>query len=146
MTARTLPTTRTTTQEGMRERLQLPANRLIGVINRASALAPLQSALAFAGITADQVDILEGEDGRQRLEGVYTGVVGRIRRWAHGLGLGPEAAIARQHRQELESGNLLVAIRNVDRDLVEKVRDILITHNARSLQHYGRFSIAFLTP
>jgi hypothetical protein len=146
MTTQTLPETRTIARWNATRYLQTPANSVIGIIERSSALGSLRKALAFAGIAGDQIDVLDGPTGRQRLDGRYTGAAGRLRRWLHGIGLGPEAMLARQYGRELADGNLLVSIRNVDRALAEEVREIVLAHDGRCLQHYGRFTVAILAP
>jgi hypothetical protein len=146
LTAQSLPTPRTTTREAAATSLPLSANSLIGVVKRTAALGSLRAGLAFVGIAGDHVEVLDGASGQKRLDANYTGITGRIRRWFYSLGLGPEADLARQYRQELADGNLLVAVRDVDRALADVVRDIVVAHDGRCLQHYGRFTVAFLAP
>jgi hypothetical protein len=146
MAAQSLPNTRTSTQMTTTPSLRLSANSLVGVVTGVPALGPLRAALAFVGIAGDQIEVLDGASGRERLDAHYAGVTGHIRRWFHNLGLGPEADLARQYRQELADGNLLVAVRDVDRSLADVVRDIIVDCDGRCLQHYGRFTVAFLAP
>lgn len=146
MAALSLPNTRSTSRETATTTLRLSSNSLIGVVKGAPAISSLRLALAFVGIANDQIEVLDGATGRERLDANYVGVIGRIRRWFHSLGLGPEADLTRQYQQELTDGNLLVALRDVDRALADVVRDIVVAHNGRCLQHYGRFTVAFLEP
>ena len=146
MTASTLMTERVMTRRTTMDRFRPSANCMIGVIHRSTGLAALQSSLAFVGISANQISVLDGVADRGRSNGAYSGVVGRIRGWFHGLGLGPEAELACQHDRELASGNIIITIRDVSRDLADDVRNILVAHNGWGLQHYGRFSVAILVP
>jgi hypothetical protein len=146
MTAKTLPAVGATVRARSNQPLVTTVNNLVAVLDRSSAIDTLRQSLERAGVAVDRIDVLGGASGQMRLDTCYSGAGGAIRRRAHQLGLGPEAASTQQYGRELAGGNQLIVIRDVNRSRAGEIGDIVLHHGGRNLRHYGRFSVAILAP
>jgi hypothetical protein len=104
----------------------------------------VQQALVQAGVTPDAIELVWGRAGLAQLAVPQRrrGVLGVPGRWL--AALGPDAELLERYRHEVTHGRALIVVRGVPRAVAEAMRDHMVAAGGRCLQHYGRFSVAYL--
>lgn len=145
--AQTDPTTWSYAQRAAFAPFKNRTDSLICVMNRTADIGRLREELTFMGVTKEQVEVLHGTNGLNRLRTFQpaSSLLSGLRRWLSTLTLGPGAQPADRYARVLHDGDLLIAVCNVDRGLAGEIVDILAAHGAKGIHHYGRFTIAFLS-
>jgi hypothetical protein len=121
-----------------------PSNSVVGVVNTPGALRALRGRLAAAGVAPERIETLRGAAASERLDSPPAGLLGIPRRWLGGLG--PEAELLRDDARELRAGHTLVVVHGVRRADAEQLRDLLAAHGGHAVRHFGRLTVALLTP
>ena len=121
-----------------------PTNSVVGVVDSPRAMLMLRARLADAGVAPERIETLRGAAARERLASPPAGLLGVPRRWLGGLG--PEAELLRDDARELRAGHTLVIVRNVRRADAEQLGGLLAAHGGHAVRHFGRLTVALLTP
>lgn len=125
-------------------RLRPTSNTLAVVVGNDVTLRRVQQALQQAGAGPDALDLMWGRAGLEQLAPAprRRGLLAALRRRLGALG--PDALLMERYRRELTHGYALILVRNLPRAMAERLRDPLVEAGGRCLQHYGRFSVAYL--
>ena len=125
-----------------------PTNRVVGVIdNVGDAQAALRD-LKAAGFTADQVQVLTGEEGAHRLDvqGDEHGPLAHIVRSTQKLLGDYEIKDATRYEQELLAGHFGIGVAAHYKEDRDKARQILKAHRGHFINFYGRWIMEILDP
>jgi hypothetical protein len=116
-----------------------PTSRLLGVIDRPED-APSAVQLLLAHRAADTVDILAGEDGRERLGrlGPRPGPLSRVVRAFQFMTMDqtPDFLV---YERALLDGRAVIAVKVTDRERMRIAADILKANGAHFLNYFGRY-------
>lgn len=127
--------------------ISYPTNKVVGFINDPSDAQAAVRDLHAAGFTADEIEVLTGEEGAHRIDvtGREHGILARIVRSIQKIG-DYESEHVRRHEQELLAGHFGIGVtakREKDR---EQVRRILKSHNGHFINVYGEWAMEKLDP
>jgi hypothetical protein len=106
-------------------------------------------ALLQAGIDADDIDVLHGEAGLQRLDpsGADHGLLARFQRaFIHVAGAKAESAALARHVDDLQSGRFVVLVRANTAERRQAVADVFKAHRATFIGFFGRWTLRALEP
>jgi hypothetical protein len=104
--------------------------------------------LRAAGFTADDIEVLTGEEGAHRVDvtGEEHGPLARfVRSFQRVLGH-YEPVHVRRHEQELLAGHFGIGVTAKDPATREKVRKILKSHKGHFINFYGEWAMEVLEP
>ncbi len=124
-----------------------PSNKVVGFIDDPSDTQAALRDLNAAGFTADEIEVLTGEQGARRIDvtGREHGPLARIVRSIQKLG-DYESKHVRRHEKELLAGHFGIGVtakRESDR---QKVWQILKSHNGHFINYYGEWAMEILDP
>ena len=127
--------------------LGYPTNHLLGVLPSPATAAAAVVELAAAGVAADAIRVLVGEEAALRIDGrgTHHGLVARLYRLVQFTQM-DQAPDFRRYELEARRGHPVVAVREADAALRRAVRAILRRHGAHFTNFYGRFSTETLDP
>lgn len=122
-----------------RPMITYPTGRLLGVIDDPARAAQASAALVSAGFASDDVTILVGADGLDRLGrlGPPPGRLSRIVR-AFQFVLMDQTPDFLVYERALLDGRAVLAVRVVDRAAMGRARVPLEAHGGHFLNHFGR--------
>ena len=114
-----------------------PRNQVTGLIGDPDAVAAAIEDLVRAGFDHDQISVLCGELGAQRVDptGRHHGLLGRLIRLAQHAG--EEREIWRRYAAHIESGGFAVVVPVRDHKQAEVPSDRLRHHGGHDLVHFG---------
>jgi hypothetical protein len=122
-----------------RRMITYPTNRLLGVIDDPDEAPSVVQAL-LAHRAADAVDLLAGEDGRERLGrlGPSPGPLSRIVRAFQFMTMDqtPDFLV---YERALLDGRAVIAVRVGDHDRMRRAADLLAARGAHFLNYFGRY-------
>lgn len=122
-----------------------PQDDIVAVIDDLGQAHQAEAALHAAGIPADESDVLTAA---LVMEGLHD--MERRRGWAGRLAAGvgslvsDDAAHMRTYRDEAQRGHALVVVHAPRLAVVEQVRQVLRTHGAHGMRHYGSLAVTEL--
>ena len=121
--------------------LTYPANKVIGILNTRDDLHAAVTELNNNGFEEEQVQVLCGETGAERLDttGERHGFLARLYRFVEKLGV--ESKHLSEYKSELLDGRFLVAIDVRDEDERARVVGILKAHGGHRINFYGKWTI-----
>ena len=101
-----------------------------------------------AGFTADEIEVLTGEEGAHRIDvtGGEHGQLARLVRSFQKLLGNYEPKHVRRHEQELLAGHFGIGVTAKEPEAREKVREILKSHNGHFINFYGQWAMEVLEP
>jgi hypothetical protein len=109
----------------------------------ASSVEALVAALTAAGFDKDQIDILSAEDIEEMdapLERPgLRGLMGRVL-----LSMGDDLDALEQAKQEIADGYTLLGVQVERDDAVHRAAAVMREHGARTITHFGRWTISDL--
>jgi hypothetical protein len=119
-----------------------PTDKVVGIIDDPDDAQAAVSDLKAAGFTADEIEVLAGEQGARRIDstGREHGVLARIVRSIQKIG-NYESDHVKRHEQELLAGHFGVGVTAKKEKDRERVRQILKSHNAHFINFYGRWAM-----
>jgi len=119
-----------------------PTNKVVGIIDDPDDAEAAVSDLEAAGFTADEIEILTGQEGAHRIDstGRKHGLLPRIVRTIQKLG-NYELDHIRRHEQELLAGHFGIGVTAKEEDHRERVRQILKSHNGHFINFYGEWAM-----
>jgi hypothetical protein len=119
-----------------------PTDKVVGIIDDPDDAEAALSDLEVAGFTAEEIEVLTGEEGAHRIDptGRKHGVLPRIVRCIQKLG-NYESDHVTRHEQELLAGHFGIGVTAKKEEDREKVRDILKSHNGHFINFYGKWAM-----
>ena len=125
--------------------LRYPTNKLIGVVNTPEELQAAILELNKAGFGEDEINVLCGPKGADRLDvtGEQHGPLARLYRFVQKFG-DMESDTLREYGEELSSGHFLVTIEAGDEGKRARALNILQSHGGRRINFYGRWQVTGL--
>jgi hypothetical protein len=107
-----------------------------------------QDDLKAAGFTADEIEVLTGEEGARRIDvnGGEHGVLAHIVRSILKTLGEYEIPHAKRHEQELLAGHFGIGVIAKQEEHQKKVRGILKSHNGHFINFYGTWTMQNLEP
>lgn len=129
-----------------RPMITYPTQRLLGVVDDPARAAAAADAIVALGFGREEVEVLVGAAGRERLGrlGPPPNVLSRIVRVFQYLSMDqlPDFLV---YEAAIDDGRAVVAIRVARRDRMLRVRDVLVAHGGHFLNHFGRLWTEELT-
>lgn len=117
-----------------------PTGRLLAVVDRPEAARDAAAALAVEGIAADDVAVLVGLDGRDRLRrlGSPPNPLSRVVRLFQFMSMDqlPDFLV---YERAIDGGRAVLAVRVADREAMLRAAASLERFGAHFLNHFGRF-------
>ena len=125
-----------------------PTNKVVGFIDDPGDAQAALSDLKAAGFTADEIEVLTGEEGAQRIDvnGGEHGVLAHIVRSILKTLGEYEIPHAKRHEQELLAGHFGIGVTAKQEEHQKKVRGILKSHNGHFINFYGTWTMENLEP
>ncbi len=118
-----------------------PMNRLLGVIDDPTAAAAAMTDLRANGIATDDLELLRGDEGADRMDGVgdVSGRLGRLRR-AFDFTLMDQLVDFASYEWALRDGRAVVMVRVRGDEAKAAATSILHGHGGHFINYYGRFA------
>jgi hypothetical protein len=118
-----------------------PTNRLLGVIDDPADARAALEALVVSGIARDDVTVMAGEDGLERVSrlGPPPSPLSRVIRAFQFMSMDqtPDFLV---YEHALLDGRTVIAVRASDRDRMLEASAVLELHGAHFLNYFGRLS------
>ena len=134
--------------EERRDFISYPTNRVVGTIADAPTARATIDALLQAGFARDDIDILHGEAGTQRLdpEGIEHGFLAQFQRTLIRTGgQNEEYKHLMRHAEDVSAGRFVLMVLARRPDQRTRAADILNAHGADFVGFYGRWAWEGLT-
>jgi hypothetical protein len=122
-----------------------PGNRVLAVIDAEKGAEPAVHSLEESGLPIEQVKVYHSDEAVENIDatGERSGLWGRITKtFAHG----DENRYLKYYEDEARNGCQIVSVIVNDEAEAERVRDVLLEHNARDIRYFGKLTITDLTP
>ena len=125
-----------------------PTNKVVGIIDDPGDAKAALRDLRAAGFTADELEVLTGEEGAHRIDvtGEEHGPLARFVRSFQKLLGDYEPAHVRRHEREFLAGHYGIGVTAKDGEAREKARQILKSHNGHFINFYGQWVMEVLEP
>lgn len=125
-----------------------PTNKVVGIVDDPDDAAAALRDLRAAGFTAEEIEVLTGEEGAHRIDttGEGHGPLARGVRALQKLLGDYEPVHVRRHEQELLAGHYGIGVTARDQEARERVREILKAHNGHFINFYGVWALEVLEP
>jgi hypothetical protein len=122
--------------------LTYPANKVLGILSTPEELYTAVTELNNAGFKKEQLQVLCGEKGAQRLDttGERHGFLGRLYRFAEKFG-DMESKHLSEYKSELLGGHFLLAVDILDDDDRRRVIDTFKAHGGHRVNFFGKWTI-----
>jgi hypothetical protein len=122
--------------------LRYPTNKLIGVVTTPEELQATIAELNEAGFGKNEIDVLCGKEGADRLDvsGEHHGLLARLYRFIGKLG-DIESKNLQEYQQELLRGHFVLAIQAADEDKRTQALNIIKSHGGHAVTFYGRWTV-----
>lgn len=116
-----------------------PTQRLLGVVDDPDRAMAAADAIVASGVGRDDVEVLVGAAGRERLGrlGPPPNVLSRVVRAFQYLSMDQLPDVL-MYEAALDDGRAVVAVRVARRERMLRVRDVLVAHGGHFLNHFGR--------
>lgn len=124
--------------------LAFPDHTVVAIIDEPDDAAAALDALITAGVPEENISLLYGEGGAERLDpaGKRHGALGRLRRLIQHYGDEDRPHVRRQ-AEELRAGNFLVAAPATEEER-DRVAGILKAHGGHFINHYTPWTVTAL--
>ncbi len=118
-----------------------PMNRLLAVIDDPARAAAAMTELRASGIATDDLELLRGDEGADRMDGVgsVSGRLGRLRR-AFDFTLMDQLVDFASYEWALRDGRAVAMIRVRGEDAKAAAAAVLARHGGHFINYYGRFA------
>jgi hypothetical protein len=124
-----------------RPMITYPTRQLLGVIDDPARARDAAAALAATGVSGDDIVLLDGPEGRERLGrlGSRPNPLSRVVR-AFQFMLMDQLPDFLVYERALDEGRVVVAVHVADRDAMLRAKVVLERFGAHFLNHFGRLS------
>ena len=125
-----------------------PTNKVVGIIDDPGDAKAALRDLRAAGFTADELEVLTGEEGARRIDvtGEEHGPLARFVRSFQKLLGDYEPVHVRRHEREFLAGHYGIGVTAKEPEAREKARQILKSHNGHFINFYGQWAMEVLEP
>lgn len=132
---------------GRRHSVGYPTGRLMAVVDDPLAAASAMTDLLAAGIAMDDLELLRGDEGADRIDGTggAGGAAGRIRR-AIDFTLMDQLVDFVAYERALRDGRAVVLVRTRDNRRKATAVAVLRGHGGHFLNYFGRFATEEIDP
>ena len=122
--------------------LTYPTDKIMGVLGTPEELRSTVSALNKAGFNKEQVQVLCGSKGAERLDatGEHHGFLAKAYRFVERFG-DMESRSLSEYKDELLDGHFLVSVDAPDEEDRTRVLDILKAHDAHRVNVFGKWTV-----
>ncbi len=126
--------------------LTYPTNKVLGIVNTPEELRGAVTELNSAGFQNDQVQVLCGQQGAERLDttGERHGFLARLYRFLEKFG-DMESKHLSQYKSELLDGHFLIAVDVADEGEQTRVLDVLKAHGGHRVNFFGQWTVEGLS-
>jgi hypothetical protein len=126
--------------------LTYPADKVLGILSTPEELYTAVTELNNAGFQKEQLQVLCGEKGAERLDttGEGHGFLARLYRFVEKFG-DMESKHLSGYKSELLGGHFLLAVDVSDEDDRTRVLDVFKAHGGHRVNFYGKWTIEGLT-
>jgi hypothetical protein len=127
--------------------IHYPVNRVAGTLADQNGADGAVQALVQLGIEADDIDVLHGEAGLQRLDpsGASHGFLARVQRAVIRVaGARAESAALAHHVDDLRHGRFVILVRAGTADVRQMVAEALKAQGATFIGFFGRWTLRAL--
>jgi hypothetical protein len=123
-----------------------PYDSVVGVVEDERAATEIAEDLAAVGISEDDIFVLAGEHGVERIDpkGKQHGLLGKIFRKLDTVG--DEHDETELHVNALRAGQYVVGAHVTDENRKERARDVFARHNGHHVSYYTRWTSELLLP
>lgn len=126
-----------------------PTNKVVGIITDPDDARAALRDLRAAGFTSDELEVLTGEEGAQRID--LTGVghdasVHIVRSTQKPPTFYDAPVIVKRVEQELLAGHYFIGVSAKEPEARESALDILKSHGGHFINFYGRWAAEALEP
>ena len=127
--------------------ISYPTDKVIGFVNDPSDAQAAVRDLEAAGFTADEIEVLTGEEGAHRIDvtGRKHRMRARIVRSIQKLG-NYESEHLKRHEEELLAGHFGIGVTAKQQKDREQARQILKSNNGYFINFYGKWAMEKLDP
>ena len=125
-----------------------PTNKVVGIIDDPNDAKAALLDLKAAGFTADEIEVLTGEEGAHRIDvtGEDHGPLARFVRSVQKVLGHYEPVHVRRHEQEFLAGHYGIGVTAKKPEAREKVCQILKSHNGHFINFYGEWAMEVMAP
>lgn len=122
------------------EFLEYPAHKVVGIFKEWTEAQAAIAELSAAGFRPDQIGVLAGEKGAERLDasGERHGILAQISRFFQNFADLDAKHVAR-HEQELLAGHVLVAVDGTEEPRRDQIRQLMKSHGGYFINYYGKW-------
>lgn len=123
-----------------------PYNTVVGVLDDPPQLAMAVQALCANGFGEDQLEVICGANGMQRIDawGERKGILARVFRFVDAIG--EERDQTERHGDELRAGHFVVVVDAPDDAAKARARDGLAANGGHFIHYYSRWETEDLAP
>jgi hypothetical protein len=123
---------------------RLPNNHVLAVIS--GTIAARQAAETLAREGFPDAEVFEGTEFAEKVDakGNNSGLVAKVVKSVEDH-LSDETNYLMQYEEEARRGNEVIAVPVPKKEDAEKIRDILIRHNARNVRYFGHLAVSDLS-
>lgn len=124
------------------EFLTYPTNKVLGIVDTAEDLHGAVTELNNAGFGKDQVQVLCGEKGAERLDttGEHHGFFAKLYRMVENFG-DMEPKHLREYQSELLGGHFLLAVDVPEENDRTRVLDVFKAHGGHRVNFFGKWTV-----
>ena len=126
-----------------------PTNKVIGIIDDPGEAKAALRDLRAAGFTADEIEVLMGEEGARRTDVTGEGheaSVHIVRSTQKAPAYYDAPVIVRRVEQELQAGHYFIGVTAKEPEARERALDILKSHGGHFINFYGRWAAEAVEP
>ena len=131
------------THDRQQEFIAYPTNRVVGTVSDAASAQAVINALLQAGFASQDIDILHGEGGADRLDptGAAHGLLAQFQRTLiRNAGPVEEQRHLTHHLEDLRAGRFVIMVLTKERQKRHVAADILNAQGAEFVGFYGRWA------
>ena len=126
-----------------------PTNKVVGIVDDAGDANAALRDLGAAGFTPNEIEVLTGEEGAQRIDVTDEGhevIVHVVRSTQKPPAYYDAPVIVSRVEQEILAGHYVIGVAAKESEARERALDILKSHGGHFINFYGRWAAEALEP
>ena len=122
-----------------------PGNRVLAILDAEEGANSATRSLEMAGLKWDEIKVYNRNEAVENIDatGERSGFLARL---VKTFAQGDENRYLKHYEEEARNGRQIVSVIVNDEAEAERVRDVLLEHNARDIRYFGQLTITDLTP